>query len=231
LVASCQSSSTKVAGTTVPPPSARSTTTTASTTTAAPSTDSVLAARASAAVLQTADFPPGFTPQPEDPQNGLQIETVWQDLTHCLGVDSTAAPGTLATSPTFQRGIATQARATVEYLSDSSAAAISAALAGPKFQGCMTSAFTTNAKRSAPQGATPGPSVVTPLNVPQVGQKMFASRINVTMNLTDLPIGIFQDFLFVFQGGALIRLWFLNPGSAFPPALEQTLIQKVVGRV
>ncbi|MDQ6616541.1 MAG: hypothetical protein M3083_17815 [Actinomycetota bacterium] len=146
----------------------------------------------------------------------------------CLGVAD--APQAIATSPTYLQGLATQARATVEYTTESSATAIAAALAGPKFQGCTTDAFTADAKHSAPQGGTPGPSVVTPLAAPQVGQKVSASRINVTMNLQALKVLIFQDFLVVFNGRTVVRFFFLNPGGGFPPTLEQSLIQKVVSK-
>lgn len=231
--AGCSGGTTTVTATTVPSPKGSIATTPA--TTAPPATvDPLLVAKAAAAVFQPADFPFSYKAQPDDPQNGLHLETIWQNLTRCLGVQDSAPPPAVATSPTFLQGLATQAMATVEYTTASSAAAIAAALAGPMFQTCATDTFAANAKASAPQGATPGPATVTPLTpAPTVpaGQKLFAYRINVTQNLTDLQVKLFQDCLVVINGATVIRMLFLNPGSPFPPDLEQLLVQKVVSRV
>jgi hypothetical protein len=236
--AGCSGGTTTVTATTVPSPKGSSSTAPAATAppaTAPPATvDPLLVAKAAAAVFQPADFPLTYKPQPADPQNGLHLEAIWQNLTHCMGVQDSAPPPAVATSPTFLQGLATQAMATVEYTTPSAAAAIAVALGGPMFQTCATDTFAANAKSSAPQGATPGPATVTPLTAaPTVpaGQKMFAYRINVTQNLTDLQVKLFQDCLVVINGGTVIRMLFLNPGSPFPPDLEQSLVQKVVSRV
>jgi hypothetical protein len=136
----------------------------------------------------------------------------------------------VATSPTFLQGLATQARATVEYTTPSSVAAIEAGLAGPKIQGCAVAAFTVDAKHSAPQGATPGPSTLSPLTVPPLGLREFPFRVNVTMDLQSLQVPIFQDFLVIFNGDTLIRAFFLNPGSGFRQDLEQSLLRATVAR-
>src|SRR5439155_6339046 len=109
-------------GTTTPP------------TTAPPTTDAAKAAKAKAAVFQQADFPPGFAPQPEG--EGLDLEIIWRDITRCLGVENAAPSEGSATSPTYLRGLATQAQSTVEYTAISGAETVATALAGPKFQGC-----------------------------------------------------------------------------------------------
>lgn len=196
-----------------------------------PTTSSAaMVAKAQAAVLQTADFPPGFQPQADAPGEGLDIERLWGELTGCLGV-STTAKGAAATSPTFLRGLATQARATVEYAPDSTATAVAAGLGGQKFQSCAKEAFGADVKRSAPGGAVPGPVAVAPLaGPPPVGAKAFAYRINVTLDLEGLKVPLFQDFVVVLDHGAVIRMLFLNPGSEFPQDLERSLIEKVVAR-
>ena len=223
--------STSTAATTVPVTAATAPAATAPAATAPTATDPALAAKAAAAGFQAADFPGDFAAQPPDPTAGLHIETVWQDMAHCLGVQDTSPPATLATSPDYQRGIATQAVSTVEYTTPASADAINAALTGPKFQACANSAFVKNTKESAPSGSKPGPPVVTPLAVPPAGQKMFAFRVNVKIDVGNgLIINIFHDYYVISNGGTLIRLWFLNPGGGFPPALEQTLVKAVVTR-
>src|SRR5206468_3982163 len=101
---------------------------------------------------------------------------------------------------------------------------------GPKFNECATTAFAADADRSKPEGATPGPVTVSPLEVTPRGQRTLAYRIELQMNLQDLPVPISQDFLIVFNGGTVIRLLFLNPGGPFPQNLENTLVDSVVGR-
>lgn len=196
--------------------------------TTVPAKDPAKAAKAAAAVFQASDFPPGFAPQP--PDEGLGLDTIWADLTRCLGVDTTADRAAAATSDTWLRGLATQARSTVEYTTASSSAAVATALAGPRFQQCATDAFAADVKRSAPEGGVPGPVEIAPLDVPTPGPRISAYRVNVTINMQELQVPLFQDFLVVFDGEALIRMLFLNPGSAFPPELERTLVEKVVAR-
>ena len=198
--------------------------------TAAPA-DSPQSAKAKAATLQPGDFPPGFQPQPEEPGQGLNIEQLWAELTRCLGVDAAAQRTGIGTSPTFLRGLATQARSTVEYTSEATAGAVAAALAGPKFQSCATDAFNADVKRSAPEGSVPGPVTVTPAAAPPVAQRISAIRVTVTINLAELKVPLFQDFLVAFERGALIRFFFLNPGSEFPQDLERSLMQQVISRV
>ncbi len=195
-----------------------------------PGTDQALIAKAQAATLQPADFTPGFAAQPEEPGQGLSIERVWQELTACLGVKVKGAPAGVATSPTYLRGLATQGRSTVEYTTEPNAAALATALAGPKAQACFTRVFAADVDRSKPEGAKPGPVTVTTRQVPPAGDKIMAWRINASVNLDELVVPLFQDFLVIFNKGTVIRMFFLNPGAEFPQDLERSLLDKVVAR-
>jgi len=168
-------------------PTTTTTTTAPATTTTAPATTAPpdLAAKARAAVLLKADFPAGFEPVPEADGGGLNIEKLWGELGGCLGV-APAQPASTASSPNFLRGLATQARTTVEYMPEASSAALAKALGGPKLQGCATNAFAADVKRSAPEGGVPGPVTVAPLNAPPVAPKSFAYRITVEVSLDEL---------------------------------------------
>jgi hypothetical protein len=84
--------------------------------------------------------------------------------------------------------------------------------------------------RSAPEGGTPGPVEVSALELPDLGESTFASRVNVTIDLQGLKVPIFQDFVVVFDGEAVSRLVFLNPGGEFPPELQRTLVETVADR-
>ena len=198
------------------------------TSTAPPTTDAAKAAKAQAAVLQKDDFPPGWGTQP--PDAGLNIEMVWQELTACVGVQNVRPPVAAATSPTYLQGIATQARATVEYTTEPSASAVATALGSSKFDRCANDAFKADVERSKPEGSTAGPVQVAPRDYTQYGQKTLAWRINASVNLSDLQVPLFQDFLVIFNGGTVIRLFFLNPGAEFPQNLERSLVEKVVAR-
>ncbi len=191
-------------------------------------TDPAKVAKAKAAGLQSSDFPPGWGTQPEDA--GLYIDKVWEELTTCVGAPRSAPPAARATSPTYLMGLATQARSTVEYTTEAAATAAGNALSGPKFEGCASDAFKADVERSKPEGSTAGTVQVTPRDFGQFGQKTLSWRINASVNLQDLQVPLYQDFLVIFNGGTVIRLFFLNPGSEFPQNLERTLIDKVVSR-
>ena len=161
----------------------------------------------------------------------LNLETVWGDLTRCLGVESTGPALGVATSQPFLRDLATQVRSTVEYMPEAAARAVANAVTGPNFTRCATEAFTVDAKRSAPEGATPSPTEVTRLDFPNLAQETSASRINVRMMFPDgFEVPIFQDFLVFFDGATVTRMFFLNPGRPFPPDLERQLVDKVLAR-
>jgi hypothetical protein len=208
---------------------ATSTSVASPTTTASP-TDPAATAKAQAAVLQFSDFPAGWKALTPAEGGGLNLETVWQELGMCLGLPA-VRPAGVATSPTFLRGLATQARSTVEYTSQAAAGAVATALSGPKFQTCANDAFAADVKRSAPQGGVPGPVAIAPLAYPSIAAATTSSfRITVTVNLDELKVPLFQDFFVVFKGSSVVRMLFLNPGSEFPQDLERTLVDKVLGR-
>lgn len=205
-------------GTTAPPTSA-----------GPPTTDAAKAAKAREAVFQQADFPTGFEPV-EEVGEGLDLTIIWTDLTRCLGVEGAAADQGSATSKTYLRGLATQAQSTVEYTTTSGADAVTTAMAGPRFMDCANQAFTADLKRNAPEGATPGAVTVATRPVAQRGQKSMGWRINGKVNLAELEVPLFNDFIVIVDDTALIRVLFLNPGSEFPQELEQSLVDKVVSR-
>lgn len=200
------------------------------TTTTLLSTDPALAAKAKAAVLQPADFPTGFSPQPDEAGSGLGLEQLWSDLLRCLGVTASAPPAGIAVSPTFMRGLATQSRTTVEYTTVAVATAVTTALNGPKADVCLTEAFGADVVRSKPEGSTAGPASVAKQAVPQAGQQSMGWRVRADVHLDDLVVPLYQDFEVVVDRGTVIRAMFLNPGSEFPQDLEKSLVQKVVSR-
>lgn len=190
--------------------------------------DTAKTASAKAAVVQLTDLPAGFKEQL--PEDGLDQEATFQALTTCLGVSARGVGS--ASSPTYVRGIATQVASTVEYVPMPAVQAMAMAFAGSdKLTSCSKEAFTADVKRNAPEGATPGPVEVAPLEFPQLGQLTSASRTTTTMQLPGGPaIPITQDLIIVFKGEAVSRLTFLNPGAPFPADLQRALVEKVVSR-
>jgi len=210
---------------------ATTTTTIPVTTSSGPATTAGdLTAKAKAANLQVDDFTAGFAAQPDDPKGGLHIERLWGGLLTCLGVPKTQPAG-IASSPTIQRGLATQGASTVEYTTAAAIAAVTTALSAPKFQACSTQAFTDDLNLSKPDGATPGTVTVARRDYPPIGAvKVIAYRIKATLLLGDLPINLVQDFFVIFKDTAIIRLYYINPGADFPQDLQRSQLEKVVGR-
>lgn len=193
-------------------------------------TDPALAAKAAAATLQASDFTAGFEAQPDGPGQGLNIDLLWAELTACLGVTRTAAPAGVATSPTYLQGLATQGRSTVEYLGGPAATALAAALDSPTSPGCVKKSFEADLERSKPEGATAGPVTVSRRTDTGTSPRIMSWRVNASANLDDLVVPLFQDFLVIIDGGTVIRMFFLNPGSEFPQGLERSIVDKVVAR-
>lgn len=220
-----QTSTTPAPSTTLAP----TTTIPATTTTAAPAPAADLSGKAKAAVFQQADFPAGYKPHPDGDAGGLNLEGLWKELLGCLGAATTQATG-VGTSATYLRGVGTQARSTVEYTSEASASAIATALSGAKAQGCLTTAFQADVKRSAPEGGVPGPVQVASRPTPVAAPKAASFRITATIDLGELKIPIFQDFFVIFAKGAVLRAFFLNPGAEFPQELETSLLEKLLSR-
>ncbi|MEO5679392.1 MAG: hypothetical protein ABIS47_06965, partial [Acidimicrobiales bacterium] len=217
------------AGTTAssgPPPSPATSSAPAST--SPPAADPAQEAKAQAAVIQLTDLPSGWKVQADD--SGLQLERLWQELTGCLGVQSQGRASAVATSPTFLRGIGTQARSTVEYLPAPASQAVVTALGGPKLQGCATEAFQADVKRSSPQGGVPGPVTVAALPFSKLGSTTLAWRATAVIDLDGLKIPINQDLVVVVKGESLSRIAFLSPGEPFPSDLQRSLAEKVVNR-
>jgi len=193
-------------------------------------TDPAKTAKATAAVLQLADLPPGYKALTPEDGGGLNIDKLWTDLKTCIGA-TTQTVGT-ATSPTFITGLATQARTTVEYTTDVSATALAAAIAGPKTIGCLTTIFTADVKATAPPGVIPGPLTAAQLSVvPAIAPKTTVFRMNNEMSLSDAKFPLVQDLVISYAGGAVIRALFLNTGGEFRQDLERTVVTKVIGRV
>lgn len=231
ILASCGGGgSTTVAGdsSTTTPGAEETTTTKLSAAPSATGTDPAQDAKAKAAGLQAADFPAGWEEQP--PEEGLYLDLLWGDITKCLNV-GTGKPTGVATSPTFLRDLATQARSTVEYTDAATAQGLEAAVKGDKYQQCLEDGFTADSKRSAPPGGTPGPVAVTTRQVDQLGKRIYANRMTMSMNLGEMQVPITQDLLVAFDQGKIVRLSFLNPGGEFPPELAKTLTGNVIGRV
>lgn len=193
------------------------------------SADEAQKAKAEGAVLKLTDFPEGWGEH--EPGQGLALELTWNDLLGCLGVEeSPDQPAGIAVSPTYLQGVGTQARSTVEYVAEDRAEALAAATTSGDYNRCITEVFTEDAVRSAPEGGTPGPLTVTPLDFPTLGDRTSATRIAFEMKVGELTIPINQDLIVVFEGGTISRFTFLNPGGPFAPALQRSLVEAVVDR-
>ncbi|MGI8758410.1 MAG: hypothetical protein ACR2K0_03810 [Acidimicrobiales bacterium] len=216
-------------GTTVPETTTTAPDTTAGTEGSAPELSGA-EAEAEAAVLQTEDLPAGWEAKPDE--ESLDHETTWAALLACGGI---AGPGeglaANASSSTFQTGVGTQVTSALSYY-DSAATveALAEAFTADDFLACGEGALLDDVERNAPPGATFSDLVVAPLEFPELGETTVSYRINGMIDIGPVTIPLFQDFIAVFDGDAVSRLNFLNPGGPFPEDLQQTLVETVVGR-
>jgi hypothetical protein len=187
-------------------------------------------AEAEAAILQAGDLPAGWVSKPQE--EGLDHETTWEALLACVGI---AGPGegvaANASSPTFQTGVGTQVTSAISYYdSAGTVEALAEAFTADDFLACGEGALLDDVERNAPPGATFSDLVVAPLEFPELGETTVSYRINGMIDIGPVTIPLFQDFVAVFDGDAVSRLNFLNPGGPFPEDLQQTLVETVVGR-
>ena len=187
-------------------------------------------ARAEAAVLTLADLPAGWKAfaEADRPDHGPTFEA----LASCLGVQDPDQDAVgAAMSPTFVAGLATQVTSKVAYSpSPERAREVASAYTGDKFTGCAQQAFAGDVTRNAPPGATAKDVQVAPLEFPPLGDSTAAHRVTATIEIMGGSLPLFMDFVAVFEGEAVSRLVFLNPGSPFPAELQRSLTEKVVTR-
>lgn len=192
--------------------------------------DPAISTKAEAAVFQTSDFPSGWS-SIDGSRGGLALETIWWNLTRCLGVRFALKSTGDVTSETFLRPVATQAQSTVEYARPGPAIqTVRAALESPAFSKCAEDVFGDAIGWSAPAGASVGAVSVGPLEAPVRTDHVFAAQITAPVTLPDLTITIVQDFVVVFDDSSVTRMLFLDAGKPFDPQLERTLAEAVVGR-
>ncbi len=210
-----------------PPASTPGAAATTTTTTSLGPQDPAKLVLAKAATLQIADLGAPWQAKPEEER--LDHETTWVELTACLGVPDSGQGQARAVSPTFTKGVATQATGAVELVPAGAAQRIATAFAGPKALGCAKDALTSDVRRNTPPGATIGTVEVTPGDVSGLGQLTVAYRSVTPIDL-GFPIQVFQDHVIVFKGDAVTRVTFLNPGGSIPVDEQRMIVEKVVAR-
>lgn len=185
---------------------------------------------AEAAVLQADDLPAGWEANPEEER--LDHETTWQALLACAGVtDPAEGEVENVSSPTFQTGLATLVTSAVSYYdSPEQVAALAEAFTGDDLAACAEEALLADVERNKPPEATLSDLVVTPGEFPEFGEATVSYRIDGTINIGPVAPPLYQDFVAVFDGDAVSRFNFLNPGTPFPEDLQRTLVETVVER-
>ena len=187
-------------------------------------------ARAEAAVLALADLPAGWRAQAEEDRP--DHDTTWQALASCLETEDPGRTAVAAvTSPTFVSGVATQVTSSVAYLgSEEQVQAVAAAYTGEQFMACASEAFAGDVERNAPPGATVSDVEVAAFEFPDVGDAVAAHRVMARIDLGEVTVPLVMDVVTIFDGRAMSRMVFLNPGDPFPEELQRSLTEKVVGR-
>lgn len=187
-------------------------------------------ARAEAAVLALADLPAGWRAQAEEDRP--DHDTTWQALADCLEIeDPSQAAVAAATSPTFVSGVATQVTSSVAYLgSEEQVQAVAAAYTGEQSLACASEALASDVERNAPPGGTVSEVQVAAFEFPDMEDAVAAYRAMARIDLGEVTVPIVMDVVTIFDGRAMSRMVFLNPGEPFPEELQRSLTEKVVGR-
>ncbi|MEO7520093.1 MAG: hypothetical protein ABIY58_15190 [Acidimicrobiales bacterium] len=203
---------------------------------AQPGRPPLVQAKADAAVLKDSDLPDSWKRAAAADQ--LDEEATWGALTTCLGIGNAGATQAVALgevaraqSPTHLTGQGTQVTSTVAYLAtDQEMRRVTGAFAGPQLDDCSQQALSRAVAAGAPEGATPGPVEVAPLDLPPSGDVTSAHRATATVNVGGVKVPITMDYVVVFKGISISRLLFVNPGEPFPQDLQRSLVAKVAGR-
>lgn len=192
--------------------------------------DSGAQSDAEAALLVIGDLPSGWAAKPEAEE--LDLEPTWQDLLACGDItDPSEGEAASASSPTFLIGVGTQVTSTVAYYdSPERVTELAEALAREDILDCVGDAFLAGLERDNPPEFTFGDVTAAPLEFLGAGETSVGYRVTGTRNISAMSFELFQDFIVVFDGDSISRLFFTNPGEPFAEDLQRTLVETVTER-
>jgi len=183
-------------------------------------------------VLRASDLPAGwagtaFQPDPSNAANQAAFAA-------CVGVpDAPSARIGEVHSQDFSAGEAMISSQASSERSPDDVARASAALTGPKAQGCYRSLATSGLKSSLPAGSTVGAVdvTVTPGSNGGPSNVVAMARVTVTVTVSGQQATVYVDIAFIAGRQVEAEIDFENAGAPVDSALQRQLVQTVATRV
>lgn len=213
---------------------------TSPTTTAAPAADprtpeQLAADRAAAerAVLKLADFPPGWTAEPDTDDTSPEVQAARERFAACVGLDrSLLGPATSdrpsAESDDFENGrLEAESRVTMMPSANRANEQL-VALRKPESRGCFETFVNAALQQLASRGSVQ--VHVDVLNLAGLHADSLGYRAMLRVTDRGETVEAFIDILLAPKGRAVINTFFVNIGGPFPADLETSLTNTVIDR-
>lgn len=187
--------------------------------------------RAERVNLRLADFPPEWRMTPVPPETAAAAEANGRTVAECLGRPPPEdIRDAIARSPDFSAAETRRATSSVAVMRTVEVAeADFAALRSDRGPPCHQAQVLAEFRRQRPEAAPPVVKTE-PVDVPRLGDDTVAFRTTAAFAGEGAAVRTVIDEVFVRKGRTVIAAAFVNAGSAFPAALEQTLLQRMADR-
>ncbi|HWC12786.1 MAG TPA: hypothetical protein VG455_16375 [Acidimicrobiales bacterium] len=202
-------------------------------------------AAAEEAVLTLADFPPGWTAEPDTDETSPEEEAAGERFAACLGVDEAlvgggARAGARATSDDFEDEDNNSVQSTVTMVFSRERAlqqleTFRKPEAGACFEAFVDAAIEYSIRNPGPGQTTPpeltfGDTRVDVLRPAGLNTDSVGYRARVPLTVGDESADAIFDIILALKGRAGITMIFIGIGGPFPSALETSLTNKVIDR-
>jgi hypothetical protein len=211
------------------------------------SPDQLAADRALAerAVLKPADFPPGWTGEPDTDDTSPELDAARERFATCLGVDPSfigggARAGAKAESDDFEDDDNNEVQNTVTMVfSRERAVGQLETFRKPEARGCFETFVNSAIQQSvqnpgpgqtAPPGVSFGQARVEVLSVGGLNTDSVAYRARVPVTVRNESADALFDIVLALKGRAGITMIFISIGQPFPTDLATSLTNKVIDR-
>jgi hypothetical protein len=181
-------------------------------------------------VLQQADMPAGWrgTAHAEDPGERDRARR----LSNCIGrPDPETYRSAIVYGPDLTMGQAQVSTSATVLRTVDDARADLAAVRGPRFNGCLASAFTDVLAGQVQAGGKLQDVAAEPLAVADFGDGSVAVRLSANLVLPDRTDRLFADLVYVSKDRATVSATFFSFGQPFPGTLEESLVSRMGHRV
>jgi hypothetical protein len=187
------------------------------------------AASARTVVLQQADMPSGWKGVAHTEDATERARTA--EISACLGrPDPESYRSAIVYSPDFSLGM-TQVSAIATVLNTpQDATADLDAIRGPKYAGCVSTAFKEDLQRQAPD-ARVDLLAAEALPVQQFGDGSVGLRLTADLVYADHTAHLFADLIYMSKNRTTVSATFFSFDQPFSPTLEESLVSRMGNRI